>query len=610
METKQKKTKLVISMLALGLLLWSASIVHGAQYLTVNGQDVTSITLELGQSRMVEIVSTDSTSYEAYVGFYMAPVIGDFSPLEIKPEAGKGAQVAKYSTPGFRGYHVMTGSGMIIPSPGVHFVFQFEAQQVGETDIKLYDETLKIELDSLHITVIPAPMGTAFIYQGRLLDDNNPTDGPYDFEFKLYDSPVSGNQLAGTIDINDLDVIDGYFTVQLDFNDPNVFNGDACWLDIGVRPGDGSSFTMLSPRQQLTPAPYAIYAENAGPDSDWMVSGDNMYSIPSGNVGIGTTSPESSLHIKSQQPEVRIEESDQGDKKWHIAGYNSGLVFAETGEGNAMYIEQGGNVGIRTTNPGAGLHLKGTDHPSSFMYLESSNNEDTGFRLYEGTSVKWHLFNEAGAGGLSLRDNAYSSVLFAEQGTGEVGIGTTAPEAKLHIRSSYPEVRLEESDQSDKKWSIAGYNSGLVFTETGEGHAMYIEQGGQVGIGTTSPGAKLEVDGDLKVTGAYKGNISSSSGSDGAPFPRPAYDSGWQEVSRGLSVPLQHNIGGDPNNYVVDMQFKAGVVGVNHALYGGDGTVDGTGAFWHGLTNTEIFVHREMNNGTAIEIRVRIWVYN
>jgi len=604
------KTTKMLTILVFVLVPVLASNAHGKITLTVDNQNVSSITLQMGQSCTVEVVSSDSTSYEAYVGFYMAPVIGDFSPLEIKPEAGKGAEVLRYSTPGFRGYHVMTGSGFPTPSPGIHFVFQFEAQEVGETDITLLDETLKLVLDSLHITVVPAAMGTAFTYQGRLLDDNNPTDGPYDFEFKLYDSLVGGNQLASTIDINDLDVIDGYFTVQLDFNDANVFNGDACWLDISVRPGDGSSFTTLSPRQQLTPTPYAIYAENAGADSDWMVSGDNMYSIPSGNVGIGTTSPEGSLHIQSQQPEVRFEESDQSDKKWHIAGYNSGLVFAETGEGNAMYIEPGGNVGIRTTNPGAGLHLKGTDHPSSFMYLESSNNEDTGFRLYEGTSVKWHLFNEAGAGGLSLRDNAYSSVLFAEQGTGEVGIGTTTPEAKLHIRSSYPEVRLEESDQSNKKWSIAGYNSGLVFTETGEGHAMYIEQGGQVGIGTTSPGAKLEVDGDLKVTGAYKGNISSSSGSDGAPFPRPAYDSGWQEVLPGLSVALQHNIGGDPNNYVVDMQFKGGVVGVNQALYGGDGAVDGSGAFWFGLTDTEISVHRQTYNVTAEDIRVRIWVYN
>ncbi len=624
-----------------------ASSAHGKIILTADNQDVGSITLVLGQSCTVEVVSSDSVPYEAYVGFYNAPGIGDFLPLEIKPEAGKGAKVLRYSTPDFRGYHVITGSGITPPSPGVHFVFQFESKEVGETDVTLYDENLKFKLDSLHITVVPAAMGTVFTYQGRLIHDNNPTDGPYDFEFKLYDSPTGGNQLADTIDINNLDVIDGYFTVELDFNDANVFNGDACWLDIGVRPGDSNSFTTLRPRQPLTPTPYAIYAANAGSDSDWMVSGNNMYSIPSGrvgigtaspssklhveddrlgsttitihnkndagterlhfgsdpdidagilvygstnaydpgkwqffnnktyghfdwltsdtvrmtlanngylgigttnpeaelhirssspevrleesdqsdkkwsilghntglafaetgaayhmyirpggdvgigttgpqerldvagnvtasryydrdnssyyldpasttdsakfagDVGIGTTTPESELHIRSSQPEVRFEESDQSNKKWQIAGYNSGLAFIETGVGYTMQIEPGGNVGIRTTNPSAGLHLKGTGYPSSFMFLESSNNEDTGFRLYEGTTVKWHLFNEAGAGGFSLRNNAYSSILFAKQGTGEVGIGTTSPQAKLDVRGRTRTEVLEITAGSD-----------------------------------------------------------------------------------------------------------------------------------------------------------------
>ncbi len=641
------KMKKIVTMLVFVLVSVLASNAHGKIVLTADNQNVSSITLEVGQSCTVEVVSSDSTPYEAYVGYYRAPIIGDFSLLEIKPEAGKGAEVLKHSTSDFRGYYVKTGSGITPPSPGVHFVFQFEAREVGETDVSLYDDILKTELDSLHITVTPAAMGTVFTYQGRLIHNSEATDGPHDFEFKLYDSPVGGNQLADTIDINDLDVIDGYFTVELDFNDPNVFNGDACWLGISVRPGDGSSFTALSPRQQLTPAPYAIYAENAGADSDWMVSEDNLYSIPSGrvgigttspssklhveddttgsvqitihnqndagserlffgtstasdagilvygstntsypgkwrflnnktsahfdwltngsarmtltnngNLGIGTTSPESSLHIRSQQPEVRFEESDESNKKWHIAGYNSGLLFAETGEGNAMFIDEGGrvgigttspaqkldvsgyvvasryydrdntsyyldpasttdsakfagdvgigtttpesklhirssqpevrfeesdqsnkkwqiagfnsglafietgvgyalqiepggNVGIRTINPSAGLHLKGTGHPSSFMYLESSNNEDTGFRLYEGTTVKWHLFNESAAGGLSLRNNAYSSVLFAKQGTGDIGIGTRTPQAKLDVAGRTRTQVLEITGGSD-----------------------------------------------------------------------------------------------------------------------------------------------------------------
>jgi hypothetical protein len=72
------------------------------------------------------------------------------------------------------------------------------------------------------------PMGMAWTYQGRLMDVDNPANGLYDFQFKLFDdaNTVTGNQLGGTIDVNDLDVIDGYFTVVLGFNDPNDFNGE------------------------------------------------------------------------------------------------------------------------------------------------------------------------------------------------------------------------------------------------------------------------------------------------------------------------------------------------------------------------------------------------
>jgi hypothetical protein len=62
-----------------------------------------------------------------------------------------------------------------------------------------------------------APMGTVFTYQGRLMDANDPGDGLYDFQFLLYDAPSNGNQMGNNIEIDDLDVIDGYFTVELDF---------------------------------------------------------------------------------------------------------------------------------------------------------------------------------------------------------------------------------------------------------------------------------------------------------------------------------------------------------------------------------------------------------
>jgi len=56
-------------------------------------------------------------------------------------------------------------------------------------------------------------------------------------------------------------VTNGLFTVLVDFGS-NVFTGTNYWLEIGVETNSASPFTTLAPRQQLTPAPYAIYAES------------------------------------------------------------------------------------------------------------------------------------------------------------------------------------------------------------------------------------------------------------------------------------------------------------------------------------------------------------
>ena len=61
-----------------------------------------------------------------------------------------------------------------------------------------------------------APMGTAFTYQGGLNDAGNPADGLYDALFVLRDSPEGPNEV-GIIGIQNFDVFDGYFTVELDF---------------------------------------------------------------------------------------------------------------------------------------------------------------------------------------------------------------------------------------------------------------------------------------------------------------------------------------------------------------------------------------------------------
>ncbi len=103
--------------------------------------------------------------------------------------------------------------------------------------------------------------GTAFTYQGQLTAVGVPASGNYDFVFSLCDASNAGNYIGFSVTNDAVAVTNGLFNVQLDFG--QVFDGSARWLEIGVRTNGASAFTTLAPRQQLTPAPYAITAGNA-----------------------------------------------------------------------------------------------------------------------------------------------------------------------------------------------------------------------------------------------------------------------------------------------------------------------------------------------------------
>jgi hypothetical protein len=104
--------------------------------------------------------------------------------------------------------------------------------------------------------------GTAFTYQGRLYSDGAPADGSYNLAFRLYATNSGGIAIAGPVTNTAVGVTNGLFTTTLDFG--NAFTGASNWLEIAVSTGSRNALTPLSPRQQLTPTPYAIFAETAG----------------------------------------------------------------------------------------------------------------------------------------------------------------------------------------------------------------------------------------------------------------------------------------------------------------------------------------------------------
>ncbi|MDH7487774.1 MAG: hypothetical protein QHJ81_16065 [Anaerolineae bacterium] len=136
---------------------------------------------------------------------------------------------------------------------------------------------------------VQALMGTAFTYQGYLKKGGNPVNGNCDFLFSLWDAETGGNQIGSNVEKTNIPVSNGLFTVRLDFG-PGAFQGDARWLRVRVRcPAGSGDYTVLDPRQPLTPAPYALalpglWTQQNGTSPN-IIGGHSSNSVSAGVVG-------------------------------------------------------------------------------------------------------------------------------------------------------------------------------------------------------------------------------------------------------------------------------------------------------------------------------------
>ena len=111
------------------------------------------------------------------------------------------------------------------------------------------------------------PLSTAFTYQAELDTAGAAATGLYDFRFTLYDAEAGGTQLGPQLCSDNISVTNGHFTAQLDFG--AQFAGQQRFLEVWVRQDTGLTcansigYTTLSPRQNLTASPNAVFALNA-----------------------------------------------------------------------------------------------------------------------------------------------------------------------------------------------------------------------------------------------------------------------------------------------------------------------------------------------------------
>jgi hypothetical protein len=243
------------------------------------------------------------------------------------------------------------------------------------------------------------------------------------------------------------------------------------------------------------------------------------------------------------------------------------------------------------------------------------------------------------------------TVLTAD-GDGQVGIGTGLPKAKLDIAGEFrTRGNFVLTDGNGvpypNNWigmanTVSGNTPWLLLSGITDGHARrlalfadraYIYGNVGVGSGMTDPAERLEVNGNVRVAGSGNGFIypDGSKQTTAAPatrrLPAPAYDSGWTSIIAGADNTYGHDVGGDINNYVIDLQFKddSGTIpdlGIHNLGFGGDWTSDyflvsvicmyrlgHSGITIRKLTSTTIDVGRGGFDTESGQFRIRIWTY-
>jgi len=211
---------------------------------------------------------------------------------------------------------------------------------------------------SLTLSAYAQQSSTALTYQGFLRDNGQPANGVYDLRFALFDSEVGGNQIGSVVFVEDVTVADGLFTVEVDFGAAPFNTGARRWIEIGVRPGNSQGgHSLLTPRIELTPVPYAIYAQNVANNA---VSANQLANDPNSlsKVSGGALSIENG-HLKRAN---------------NVYFYATGLKTFGDHDINWHYLLPSNQRGSRDWVPLAFDAIKRNIGGGSYTALDSSNN--------------------------------------------------------------------------------------------------------------------------------------------------------------------------------------------------------------------------------------------
>jgi hypothetical protein len=393
------------------------------------------------------------------------------------------------------------------------------------------------------VTAWGAPIGTAFLYQGRLIDDGQPATGTYSMEFVLFDQDIGGTRL--TDQPQAVEVTDGLFEVTIDFGG-TYFDGRALWLQINIEDPDTGSPVTLLPRQPLHPTPYSRYAATvpiplhlSGSSSEPILVGDNwgsgsgVHGATSSGTGKGVSGEATAIGNFQNYGGYFTTAGAQGRGVYGYAGpgshYNYGGYFESEGDyGHGVYgkhILSGhygrigspweGMFGYSSTAVGVGAQSQ-TGKAVSGNALDSGDVTNYGGYFIAAGAQGRAVYGEAshasgvnyGIYGKTNSGNGYAGY-FEGRGyfSSDVGIGTLYPTHSLHVVNDVETnvLRLQGPGDygSQGKLNFGDGDYVYLYEDTDDTLEIHADDGialtgGNVGIGTIAPEQKLHVVGISK----------------------------------------------------------------------------------------------------------------
>lgn len=401
-----------------------------------------------------------------------------------------------------------------------------------------------------------SPVGSAITYQGQLKNNGGPANGSFSMEFRLFDALASGNPVGPTLAFDGqggnpspVNVTDGLFTVALDFG-AGVFNSDRRWLEIKV------AGQTLTPRQELTAAPTALYALNAD-RLDGLSSASFLQAVPVPLALSGTHA----THI------IRGENASTANSSAGVLGVStaaSGFTYGVFGQSNST--NGFGLYGYATAATGPTYGVWGQSLSTSGYGVVGSNSATSGL-TYGGS------FGVASTSGRAVNGMANAATgttyggYFESASTSGTGVYARASAGS---GSTYGVNSECLSTSGIAVFGLAGASTGITYGVYGQ--TLSTSGYGVVGYAQATSGTIYGVLGATNSAGGYG-----------------VYSNGRFAATGTKSFQIDHPL--DPDNKTLLHYCSEGPEPLN--IYGGHVTTDAQGLAWVQLPDYFEALNRE-----------------